>query len=324
MLAQRFDGEIEFLFIDGGSEDRTVEILRELAAARPARAVLDNPRRAHADRRSTSASRARAGRLRRAHGRPHPLSRRLPRARASSGCAAAASTHVSGPQLAARRRHLVAPGRARARHAGSARGGAQLPATPPRARSRSTAASPASGGARRSRSTAAGTRAGPTTRTPSWRRASAAAAAASSACPRWARRVHPARQPEGARRASTGATASTAPRPAATTRRACAARTCSPPAWRCHWRPRACRSAPRPLGRLRRRARRATVVGVALAVSAGEADSARGAAPRRRRRRCPLVFATMHLSWGLGFLLGCVALRPAAARRWRASSARRA
>jgi succinoglycan biosynthesis protein ExoA len=45
MQAQRFDGTIELLFADGGCEDRTREILLELAANDPRIRVLDNPRR---------------------------------------------------------------------------------------------------------------------------------------------------------------------------------------------------------------------------------------------------------------------------------------
>ncbi len=45
MRAQSFDGTVELLFADGGSEDRTREILLELAAADPRIRVLDNPRR---------------------------------------------------------------------------------------------------------------------------------------------------------------------------------------------------------------------------------------------------------------------------------------
>jgi succinoglycan biosynthesis protein ExoA len=45
MQAQRYDGTIELLFADGGSEDRTREILLELAATDPGIRVLDNPRR---------------------------------------------------------------------------------------------------------------------------------------------------------------------------------------------------------------------------------------------------------------------------------------
>jgi len=45
MQAQRFDGTIELLYADGRSEDRTREILLELAERDPRIRVLDNPRR---------------------------------------------------------------------------------------------------------------------------------------------------------------------------------------------------------------------------------------------------------------------------------------
>jgi glycosyltransferase involved in cell wall biosynthesis len=45
MQAQRFDGTIELLYADGRSEDRTREILLELAECDPRIRVLDNPRR---------------------------------------------------------------------------------------------------------------------------------------------------------------------------------------------------------------------------------------------------------------------------------------
>jgi glycosyltransferase involved in cell wall biosynthesis len=45
MLAQRFDGEVEFLFIDGRSEDRTGDILAEVARRDQRVRVLDNPAR---------------------------------------------------------------------------------------------------------------------------------------------------------------------------------------------------------------------------------------------------------------------------------------
>ena len=44
MLAQRFDGPLEFVFADGGSSDRTREILRELADEDPRIRLFDNPR----------------------------------------------------------------------------------------------------------------------------------------------------------------------------------------------------------------------------------------------------------------------------------------
>jgi glycosyltransferase involved in cell wall biosynthesis len=45
MRAQRFEGGLEFIFIDGRSEDRTREILEELAADDERIRVLDNPAR---------------------------------------------------------------------------------------------------------------------------------------------------------------------------------------------------------------------------------------------------------------------------------------
>lgn len=45
MLAQRFDGTIEFIFIDGDSDDRTAEVLRELQRADPRVRILQNPMR---------------------------------------------------------------------------------------------------------------------------------------------------------------------------------------------------------------------------------------------------------------------------------------
>lgn len=45
MQAQRFDGTVELLFADGRSEDRTREVLLELAGRDPRIRVLDNPRR---------------------------------------------------------------------------------------------------------------------------------------------------------------------------------------------------------------------------------------------------------------------------------------
>ena len=45
MRAQHFAGTLEFLVVDGGSSDRTREILLQLAASDPRIRVLDNPRR---------------------------------------------------------------------------------------------------------------------------------------------------------------------------------------------------------------------------------------------------------------------------------------
>ena len=45
MQAQRIDGEVELIFIDGRSRDRTRAILEELAERDPRIRVLDNPAR---------------------------------------------------------------------------------------------------------------------------------------------------------------------------------------------------------------------------------------------------------------------------------------
>ena len=45
MLAQSFDGEIEYLFLDGGSADETRQILERLAETEPRIKVSDNPAR---------------------------------------------------------------------------------------------------------------------------------------------------------------------------------------------------------------------------------------------------------------------------------------
>jgi len=45
MQAQRFGGQLEFIFLDGGSQDATREILGELAQADPRIRVLENPAR---------------------------------------------------------------------------------------------------------------------------------------------------------------------------------------------------------------------------------------------------------------------------------------
>ncbi len=45
MLSQSFDGTIEFIFIDGSSEDGTAHILRELQRSDPRVRILENPRR---------------------------------------------------------------------------------------------------------------------------------------------------------------------------------------------------------------------------------------------------------------------------------------
>jgi len=45
MLSQRFDGRVEFLFVDGGSHDRSVELLEGCVSADPRVRLLHNPAR---------------------------------------------------------------------------------------------------------------------------------------------------------------------------------------------------------------------------------------------------------------------------------------
>jgi succinoglycan biosynthesis protein ExoA len=45
MRAQTYDGEVEFLFMDGGSEDRTRELIEEMARSDPRIKLFDNPGR---------------------------------------------------------------------------------------------------------------------------------------------------------------------------------------------------------------------------------------------------------------------------------------
>jgi GT2 family glycosyltransferase len=45
MLDQRFPGTVEFIFVDGGSDDRTLEMLRELQREDPRVRILPNPQR---------------------------------------------------------------------------------------------------------------------------------------------------------------------------------------------------------------------------------------------------------------------------------------
>ena len=94
MLSQSFDGEIEYLFMDGASEDRTKAILEEMAAARPPHPRARQPAAAD-DLRAQHRARERARRLRRAHGRAHPLPGRVRRRRASSGWRAATASSGS-------------------------------------------------------------------------------------------------------------------------------------------------------------------------------------------------------------------------------------
>jgi succinoglycan biosynthesis protein ExoA len=98
MLAQRFDGEIEFLFIDGHSEDGTVAKLRELAAADARIEVLDNPERSTPIALNIGLRAARGEYVVRmdahTHYPPDYIARGVERLRAGG------AEHVSGPQIA--------------------------------------------------------------------------------------------------------------------------------------------------------------------------------------------------------------------------------
>jgi succinoglycan biosynthesis protein ExoA len=98
MLAQRFEGTIEFLFVDGRSEDGTLAILRELAAADPRVRVLDNPARRTPQALNLALRHARGGVIARmdahTHYPPDYLARGVARLRAGG------LDSVSGPQIA--------------------------------------------------------------------------------------------------------------------------------------------------------------------------------------------------------------------------------
>jgi cellulose synthase/poly-beta-1,6-N-acetylglucosamine synthase-like glycosyltransferase len=98
MQAQRFDGDVEFLFVDGRSEDRTREILEELAAEDPRIRVLDNPARRTPQALNVGLRAARGDYVARMDGHTHYppdyLARGVERLRAGG------VDWVSGPQLA--------------------------------------------------------------------------------------------------------------------------------------------------------------------------------------------------------------------------------
>jgi succinoglycan biosynthesis protein ExoA len=98
MLAQRFEGNVEFLFIDGHSTDRTAEILAELAEKDPRIRVLDNPARITPVSLNIGLRAARGEVVARmdAHTQypPDYLARGVERLRQG------AAAHVSGPQIA--------------------------------------------------------------------------------------------------------------------------------------------------------------------------------------------------------------------------------
>jgi len=98
MLAQRFDGTIEFLFIDGDSHDRTAEILRELQLEDERVRILQNPRRSTPVGLNIGLANARGAFIARMDAHTlYPedyLSRGVARLRRGG------ADHVSGPQLA--------------------------------------------------------------------------------------------------------------------------------------------------------------------------------------------------------------------------------
>ena len=188
MRSQRFEGSVEFIFVDGRSEDRSAEILRDLAREDPRIRLLDNPTRRTPQALNIGLREARGEFVARmdAHTYYPPDYLQLGVDRLRRGGA----EHVSGPQLA----HGSGRWSRRVALALSTRlgtGGADVPPARRRARSRSTAASPASGGAPPWPSRVAGTRAGGTTRTPSWRHGSARRAAGSSCLPEMEARYVP-------------------------------------------------------------------------------------------------------------------------------------
>ena len=98
MRAQDFAGSAEFIFIDGGSDDRTPEILRELAAEDPRVRLLDNPQRSTPIALNIGLRAARGDYVARMDAHTH-----YPPSYLSTGVARLQRgdvAHVSGPQLA--------------------------------------------------------------------------------------------------------------------------------------------------------------------------------------------------------------------------------
>jgi succinoglycan biosynthesis protein ExoA len=98
MLSQRFDGSVEFLFIDGASEDRTVAILRELAQVDPRIRILENPRRSTPIALNIGLAEARGNFIARMDA--HTLYPEDYLARGVARLRRGDAAHVSGPQLA--------------------------------------------------------------------------------------------------------------------------------------------------------------------------------------------------------------------------------
>ncbi len=98
MLAQRFDGTIEFVFIDGASSDRTVEILRELQETDARIRIFENPRRSTPVGLNIGLAEARGAYIARMDA--HTLYPEDYLARGVERLRRGGADHVSGPQLA--------------------------------------------------------------------------------------------------------------------------------------------------------------------------------------------------------------------------------
>ena len=98
MLAQRFDGEVEFLFIDGRSDDDTVAKLERLAEQDERIGIVDNPQRSTPIALNIGLRAARGEYIARmdahTHYPPDYLAHGVERLRRGD------AAHVSGPQLA--------------------------------------------------------------------------------------------------------------------------------------------------------------------------------------------------------------------------------
>lgn len=97
MRAQELDGEVEFIFIDGASQDGTAGILRELAAEDPRVRVLDNPQGTTPVALNIGLRAARGRYVARMDAHTHYPPRYL--AAGVARLRAGGAAHVSGPQL---------------------------------------------------------------------------------------------------------------------------------------------------------------------------------------------------------------------------------
>jgi glycosyltransferase involved in cell wall biosynthesis len=98
MLSQRFDGTIEFIFIDGASNDRTAEVLREFARTDPRVRIFENPRRSTPISLNIGLAEARGAFIARMDA--HTLYPEDYLARGVERLRRGGASHVSGPQLA--------------------------------------------------------------------------------------------------------------------------------------------------------------------------------------------------------------------------------